>query len=215
MNIVSDVTDWHDMISGRGLTTGAGCEAILDPTLDSPDYGQYLTTTLENIRVQSINQRQGTDPNRHSTPHSSRDSMFNTDLTMISKFSHQGITGTDDLTQFPQHGQPQVSQGGPLQAGPSNAPPGPSTGGLTPDPQDPANLQAPAPPPSTQGLLAVSQPGPVPSQLQPPPGLTTYPVIQPVSSTTAPVVGHLGPPGAGQVTQPVTFKRHQYHILRQ
>ena len=32
LNIVSDLTDWHDMISGAGLTTGAGCEAILDPT---------------------------------------------------------------------------------------------------------------------------------------------------------------------------------------
>ena len=49
LNIVSDLTDWHDMISGAGLTTGAGCEAILDPTTDSLDYGQYLTTTQSSL----------------------------------------------------------------------------------------------------------------------------------------------------------------------
>ena len=76
MNIVSDIVDWHDMISGTALTTAAGCEAIMDPTLDPPDYGQYLTTALENIRVQGLNQRQVTDPNRHSTPHTSRESFF-------------------------------------------------------------------------------------------------------------------------------------------
>ena len=101
MNIVSDIVDWHDKISGTAFTTTAGCEAILDPAMDPGEYGQYLTSALEQIRVQNLNQRQLTDPNRHSTPHNSRDSFFNADLTMIPRLPHQGMTGLTDISQFP------------------------------------------------------------------------------------------------------------------
>ena len=186
------------MKSGAGLTTGAGCEAILDPPTDTLNYGQYLTTTLENIRIQHNNQRKMSDPNRHSTPQSSRDSMFNTDLTMISKFTHQGITGADDLTQFPQVGQFQAITGGPPHAGPSHAPQGPSTGGLAPDPHDPANLHPPVPPASTPGLLTVPHTGSTPSLPQSQSGHNTISMSQPGPSTTAPIVGPLGPPALGK-----------------
>ena len=202
MNIVSDIVDWHNMISGTALTTAAGCEAIMDSTMDPGDYGQYLTTALESISVQSLNQRQLTDPNRHSTPHTSRDSFFNTDLTIISKFPHPGITGSHDISHFPQQtGQPQTGQGGPPQAGPSNMPEGPNAGCPVPAPQGPNNHQ---PPSSTQGLLAVSQPGAVLGQTHKSTGLINHPVFQLAPSTTAPVVGPLGATSTGYIAQPVT-----------
>ena len=72
MNIVSDLDEWHDMISGSAFTTAPGCEAILEPAVDPPEYGQVLTGVLEQIRYQSITQRQQGDPRRHSTPQNSR-----------------------------------------------------------------------------------------------------------------------------------------------
>ena len=137
VSVVSDLTEWHDMISGAGLTTGAGCEAILDPPTNTFNYGQYLTTTLEAICSQHNNQRKVSDPNSHSTPQSSRDSMFDTNLTMISKHPHQGAEGTEDFSQVPQVGQYQTLTGGPHQAGPSNAHQDPNIGAPIQDPHDP------------------------------------------------------------------------------
>ena len=71
MNVISDIVEWHDMISGTAFTTAPGCEAIVEPTMDPGEYGQYLTTTLEQIRIQNLTHRQLADPNRHSTPQNS------------------------------------------------------------------------------------------------------------------------------------------------
>ena len=98
MNIVSDLDEWHDMISGSAFTTAPGCEAILEPTVDPPEYEQVLTGVLEQIRYQSITQRQQGDPRRHSTPQNSRESVFNSDITMIAGNAGQGMAALSNFS---------------------------------------------------------------------------------------------------------------------
>ena len=102
MNLISELVEWHDMISGSAFTTAPGCEIVLEPYMDPPEYGQFLTVILEQVRNQNLTQRQQGDPRRHSTPQNSRESVFNADITMIPGHAGQGMAALTNLSQFPQ-----------------------------------------------------------------------------------------------------------------
>ena len=206
MNIVSELVEWHDMISGSAFTTAPGCEAILEPAMDPPEYGQFLTVILEQVRHQNLTQRQQGDPRRHSTPQNSRESVFNSDITMIPGNAGQGMAGLTNLSQFLQQaGYQQPTQSGPSQAGILKTQQQgqimiPGTSSMPHDPGT-SNAQQPL---VAHGQLAVSQPGAVQGQQHSSPGLVTHPIHLPPTNT-APVVGSLG--STGQTSTGIYFSQ--------
>ena len=209
MNMVTELDEWHDRNSNSAFSTTPGCEAILEPSLDPPEYEQILTVILEQIRYQSVNQGQQGDPRRHSTPQNSRESVFNSDVTMIAGTAG-GMTALSNMSQLPpQTGYQQPAQGVSSQAGSSQT-------------QQPNNIMIPGTSQTQQhghvmlpgtfstthtsgtslaqqpllnpSQLAVPQPGAVQVQQHSTPGLVTQPIHH-LPTNPAPVVGSLGPVG--------------------